>query len=251
MNKKIEELCVEYLPDRLFAFLYCNFYNRNTSISKSEKGWLIKRWGLELYAPNTKYLFPSVSEFEKKFERYFKIEPDDTAVDIGSCYGDTAIPMIMKVGQTGKVIAVEASPINAEFLRLNLTQYPNTEVIEKAVSHQQGEISFWLCTAPTGGSIEHAYGRNSEVKVQADTINNIFADVHIDFMKIDVQGTEVEAIQGGDKVLGRIPKLIVETHYRTSPARTYPRVLELMQQFGHEIHFEPENGIVYAWKNVG
>lgn len=251
LKRLFDAFCLKFLPKAVFARLYCTFYNRDTKIEKRDDGWLITRGGMEMLSPTPKYLFPGLSHFEGKLERHFKIEPGDTAVDVGACYGDTTVPMAMKVGETGRVIGVEASPVNAKYLRLNLGKFPNAEVVEKAVSNKTGDISFWLHFAPTGGSIEHAHGRNQEVKVQADTLDNILKDIKVDFLKIDVQGTEAEAIEGAREVIARTPKVVIETHYRTTAQRTYPKVLEMMKQFKHTIHFDPADGIVYAVNETG
>ncbi len=242
----ISKIATEYLTDRIFATLYTTFWSRDTRIEKQGEGWMIRRGGLELLSPTPKCLFMRISEWEERFERFFKIEQGETAVDVGACYGDTTVPMVMKVGSTGKVIAVEPSPINAQFLRLNLQRFNNCEVIEKAMWNERGSVSFWLHAAPTGGSIEKGYGRNKEVIVSADTIDNVLAGTKIDFLKIDVQGCEIQVIEGASETLSRVPKCIVETHYRTSSARTYPKVMEMLEKFGYQLNFTIDNGLVYA-----
>lgn len=237
------------LPDSLFAYLYVEFWDNTTQIDKKNGKWLIQRDGLSLYSYTAKYLFPRMSEFEAKFERFFKINEGDTVVDIGACIGDTSVPMAMKVGDKGNVIAIEALPQNAECLRLNLKKFPNCRVIEKAMSNQCGEITFWTHPAPTGGSLEHGYGRNKPVRVLTDTLNNVLDDIHVDFLKVDVQGAEVEVLQGASKVLKNIPKIVVETHYRLSPFKTYPEVLKILDKYcnTHVIHYAEDNGLVYMW----
>jgi len=240
----ISTIAIRYLPESIFAPLYTMFWDKNTRIERL--GWRVRRGGLDLLIPTPKCLFMRYKEWEDKFERFFKIERGDTAVDIGACFGDTAVPMAMKVGIEGRVIAVEPSPVNAQFLRLNLQGFGNCEVIEKAMWNEKGEVTFWLHKAPTGGSIEHAYERNFETKVMADTVDNILDGVKVDFLKIDVQGSEVQVLEGAKKTLSRVPKCIVETHYRNTPARTYPDVMKIMEGFGFKLNFTMDNGLVYA-----
>jgi FkbM family methyltransferase len=241
----IESIAVKYFPDRLFALLV-PFWIKDTKITHKPEGWLIQRAGLQMMSSTPKYLFMRMNEFEAKFEKHFKINEGETAVDVGACYGDTTIPMLIKTGKSGKVIAVEANPVNAKYLRMNVSEYQNCEVIEKAVWNKKGQISFWLHQAPTGGSIEHAYERNKEIKVDADTLDSLINGRHVDFLKIDVQGIEGEIISGAMNTLKSANKFVIETHYRDAPQKTYPKVLEEIKELKHKIFFDPKDGMIYG-----
>lgn len=251
IKKLIGKMAVEYLPDKIFAFLLTTLWSRDTKIEKRREGWLISRGGLELLSSTPKCLFLRMSEWEKRFEYFFKLERGETAVDVGACYGDTALPMLLKVGSTGKVIAIEPLPINARFLRLNLQRFSNCEVIEKAMWNKEGVVTFWASSSLMGGSIEEGHKRNRKLKVLADTIDNTLAGVAVDFLKIDVEGSEIQVLEGATETLGRVSKCIVGTHYPISPAKTktYPKVMEILKGFGYEVnYFFP---YVYAERKSG
>lgn len=69
-----------------------------------------------------------------------------------------------------------------------------------------------------------------------------------DFAKIDVQNAEVQVLEGADRFLKTTRKLIIETHSRTNEQlRTYPRVLEILKQYGYETIMD-NNGAIHAWR---
>ncbi len=202
-----------------------------------------------MLSPTPKFLGFGLKEFENKCERFFKIDKGDTVLDVGACIGDTTVPMAMKAGPTGRVIAVEPHPVNIGYLRLNLADFDNVEIISKAIWNEKGIVKFNVHSTPTGHSILEDKERNSYIEVPSDTLDNIFSDRRIDFAKIDVQGAEVQVLQGGDKFLETTRKLVVETHERFNiDKRTYPKVLEILTKYDYEIRFAADNGVVYAWQ---
>ena len=237
IKKFIGKIAVKYLPDKVFALLLTTLWSRDTKIEKQREGWMISRGGLELLSPTPKCLFLRMDEWEERFEHFFKLRQGETAVDVGACYGDTAMPMLMKVGSAGKVIAIEPLPINIRFLRLNLQEFENCEIIEKAMWNEKGIVTFWLHEALTGGSIEEGYSRSREIRILADTIDNTLASIAVDFLKIDVEGSEIQVLEGAVETLRRVPKCVVGTHHHNYSTSTYPKVMEVLKTFGYEVNY--------------
>jgi len=62
--------------------------------------------------------------------------------------------------------------------------------------------------------------RDRYTEVSCDTLDNIVGDRKIDFAKIDVQGAEVQVLEGGARFLRTARKLVVETHDQYNVKRT-------------------------------
>jgi FkbM family methyltransferase len=252
--QSMKEQFTKYSPDWLFVFVYNWLYGarRETMVNKAETGWSVQRDGVELFCPSPQWALGQtvgLRGFSDKFERYFKIEKGDVALDIGACIGDTTLPMAIKVGPEGKIIAVEPNPGNVKYLILNLARFSNVEIVEKGVWNEKGKVEFHLHNTPTGHSIIPDKERKGRMEIIVDTLDNMFGDRRIDFAKIDVQGAEVQALQGGDRFLRNVRNLIVETHCRTDEQRrTYPKVLEILKRYDIQVKFAMDNGLVYAWR---
>ena len=83
--------------------------------------------------------------------------------------------------------------------------------------------------------------------MQADTLDNIVKDWNrIDFAKIDVQGAELEVLQGAEEMLMKTKKLVVETHYHGARA-LYPKVATCLEAKGFTVHVTSDR-IVHAWR---
>src|SRR5262249_36125511 len=97
------------------------------------------------------------------------------------------------VGPTGRVFAFEPNQESASRLRrhLNLNGILNVEVVEAAVAEHAGSSYF---------NDEEYSGRLSEAGRLIKTV--CLDDYPIpDFVKMDIEGTEIRALRGGERIL--------------------------------------------------
>jgi len=243
MKKWFIESCPNWLFPTISNTYYALSHKEKVKIDKDKGGWLVQKGEIKLLSPTPKFLGFGMSEFENKCERVFKIEKGDTVLDVGACIGDTTTPMALKTGPTGQVIAVEPHPLNVKYLEYNMAIFKNIEIIQKAVWKEKTKIKFNVHSSPTGHSIIADKERDQSIEVQADTLDNICCHRRIDFAKIDVQGAEAQALEGGDEFLRTIRKLV-----RWDPEkRTYPSILDILNTYDFEsVIYSPQNGVVYA-----
>lgn len=243
-------------PDRLLA-LAANFYYwlrlKNFAVVPNGGNWLILRKNLKLLSPTPKYLGIDLKTFERLFERFFGIKRGDTVLDVGACIGDTTVFIARKVGREGLVVAVEPEPTNAAHLRLNTAAFGNVRVVEKAAWNRRGTMKFGIYSqCPTGHSLMRGEGRVFNVEVQADTLDNIVAPLEggIDYAKIDVQGAELQVLEGAERMLETTGRIVVETHYKHDERRTWPEVSDFLVDRGFTVQITPEEKIVYGSKEA-
>lgn len=183
--------------------------------------------------------------FHRKFERFFNIEEGDIALDVGACVGDTTVPMAQKVGSEGLVIAVEPHPDNTKFLKLNTSRFGNVEIVEKAAWNETKKLSLFVSKAITGHALIKEF-RTQQIQVEAITLDDMTEHLaKLDYVKIDVQGVEVQVLEGASHMLDKTRKIVVETHYRYNDKCTYPRVAEMLRRKGFLVRVAPD-GIVHG-----
>jgi FkbM family methyltransferase len=238
-------------PDKYFGSIANTYYalrRKDCHITRSGSEWIVEKNGVRLLSCTPKFLGFGLSGFEIKCERHFKVESTDICVDVGACIGDTTIPMLMKATD-GTVFAVEPDPTNLEYLKRNLVGYEHAKIVPKAVWNKKGTVEFHIHSTPTGHSILPDKERKRIVEVEADTLDNLFENISVDFAKIDVQGAEAQVLDGASKFMEHTRKLVVETHGRYNVKnRTWPQVLWLVQKHYGHVKYEHDNGCVYAWK---
>jgi len=140
-----------------------------------------------------------------------------TFIDIGANIGQYTLLAASIVGNSGKVVSVEAVPDTYKIMEKNLLLNNINNVIghNVALSNSEGFTTFHLghygnCGAsslkPTINTGAH------EIKVKTKTLDNLLTDLNkIDIMKIDVEGAEVMVLRGGRRIIEKFrPLLILE-----------------------------------------
>ena len=131
------------------------------------------------------------------------IKPGYTCVDLGANIGFFSVLFAHWTGPNGKVFAFEPSPENLVLLRKNLkiNGISNVEIVDKAVSDEEGVIKLHLCKDNFGDNRIYASEEEKDrktVDIQAIKLDDFFASKSkpIDFIKMDIQGAELRALKG-------------------------------------------------------
>lgn len=142
-----------------------------------------------------------------------EVKKGHTVLDIGANVGHFTILMAELVGKDGKVFAFEPDPESFEELKKNIEKYgyENVTLVKKAISDINGKASLYICHGDRrNNSLYDKYDRYIEV----DTIrsDDYLNGHHIDFIKMDIQGGEVAALEGMSNILqnNKNVKMIIE-----------------------------------------
>ena len=138
----------------------------------------------------------------------------DTAVDVGAHEGYLTLWMTTLVGRTGSVYAVEPNPENLRFIERNieLNAVANVTVIPKAVGDRPCVLPFRA--EPDGGAwggLAPSASPESKplIEVEVDTPDRLFGGLeHLELLKVDTEGTELNVFLGGEEVLLRLKPVI-------------------------------------------
>jgi FkbM family methyltransferase len=136
-----------------------------------------------------------------------------TAADVGAGLGSDALSMAEAVGSSGRVIAVEPDPGDAQILRENAkrTRGARIEVIEAAAWSTPGELDLGRDPAGHGDHrVGPAAGERETVPVKAVRLDDVLPS-RVDLISIDSQASEHVALRGAQRLLERSrPQLLVE-----------------------------------------
>jgi len=129
-------------------------------------------------------------------------------LDLGAYDGDTVRELLQYTdGKYSSLIAVEPDPKNFKKL-VNKTSM--AECINKGVYNFRGEISF-----STEASRNSSISDSGKRVIEVDTIDGIAGDRNITYIKMDVEGSEMAALQGGAETILRCrPKMLISAYHK-------------------------------------
>jgi FkbM family methyltransferase len=176
--------------------------------------------------PEFPILCPSFTEpyvTTQEYLKYAQLKAGDIVLDLGCYSGLTSIAFSREVGPSGKVIALEADPINFAAAQTNIARHvlidkiDNIVLMNNAAGSGRGMISF-ASDGTMGAANASIVNDNRGVSVEIaslglqDIVDTCSLE-RIDLIKIDIEGSELDVLAGAESFFKRFrPKLIVEPH---------------------------------------
>ena len=190
------------------------------------------------------------------------VQPGDVCIDVGAAAGIYTLALSRLAGPTGRVHSIEPLPFaNLQLARLlNVGRAANVRQHAMALSTEPGvDIMsvpvgrFGLVTGRSfldrragGPDPNTEFPGRAAIMVTVDTLDALCAREGIDrldFVKIDVEGAELEVLEGGRQVIQTLqPAMLVEIEARHAARyeRTTDDVTEWMLARGYTM---------YTWKH--
>ena len=257
MIAEIKKRIFEKSPERLFALILVIYWalhpNRpKVIVAPFRNHWLLlwKNYASVLTSPKCLISVPGGPY--KLATRYLRVESGDVVLDVGACRGEFIVPVAENVGNKGLVVAIEPEPGNLVALKKAVSGLGNVRIVNKCACNRKEKVKLFLSKYPGEHSLVNL-GEKMErtIETQADTLDNICSQLKIkmvDFIKMDIQGTELQALEGAIGILKTVRKIVVETHRVSGKEPTWPKVQKFLKDRGFETYVEDE--IVYAWRRL-
>ncbi len=165
--------------------------------------------------------------YEPEVTAFFmrSVRPGDTALDLGAHVGYFTLLLAKLVGPRGRVVAFEPHPENFALLSKNVREngYGNVSLYQAAVADRSGRG--WLLPDQFNSG-DHRLAKLPPTDPSAIEIDTVALDDQLRslagtsrWIKMDVQGAEVAALRGMERVIESCRRLSVVVEF-------FPRALE-------------------------
>ncbi|MDR3251537.1 MAG: FkbM family methyltransferase [Tannerella sp.] len=203
------------------AFLE-NFYN-NLSDQQSKDS--LVAYLMSKTRQDMKYL-PAVFDKIQYFPKgIFALSEKESYFDCGAFTGDTVMEFLKATGGLySRIWAAEPDKSNCERLikyveESNLT---NVTVINKGIYGSAGQLPF-----RADGNMLSMITDDSDSYIDVDTIDNIVAGEPVTYIKMDVEGAELEALKGAEQTIRKYkPILGISIYHRQSDLTDIPAYIK-------------------------
>jgi FkbM family methyltransferase len=180
-----------------------------------------------------------------------------TIVDVGAHTGTFTLYAAAHA-PNARILAFEPEASNAAMLRRNIAENrleQRVETVEAAISDHDGTATFHVTfeQSGSGGHSLYKYAKtDTEVTVPLVSLASIFARpgfATIDFLKLDCEGAEYDALYGlSDNQLSSIRFIAMEYHHFSDDPRHAPEPLKtFLEQHGFAV-MKPSKGLFFAVK---
>lgn len=206
----------------LRRFKYGPLVNRSTIL-------LLTPDGAQLYCPISDIMgqFSVVDEIylDQGYDRYFEPKRGFIVIDAGAHVGIYTVKAAKKVGKTGLIISIEPSPYTYRLLITNLRMnnlLRNVIPMNIALADFRGSARFYLSSySPKTDSLRadiysSSFSNKRWVSVPVDTIDSVMEKLGLercDLLKVDVEGSEMEVLQGAANTLEKTSSVVVASYH--------------------------------------
>ncbi len=182
------------------------------------------------------YLFRNQYFFDRNGKK-IQPEPGDYVIDGGACLGDTALVFSNAVGLEGKVFSFDPVRENLEILRFNIEQLPisNATAIPYGLSNKE-----FICNPTPLGSYDPGF-RAFNAPTPLQKLDNLVKQgsiPRINFIKLDVEGSELDALEGAKQSIQDFkPKLAISLYHNPDDLFSIPLYVKKTFPF-YDLHVD-------------
>lgn len=196
-----------------------------------------------------------INDYErKKLLERFPIKTGDVVLELGAFCGFGTMKLSNMVGEQGQVIAVEADKINYKILEKNIknNKLTNVKILNKGIWNSKGELSLYKESNQRNSLVEELLDNveNSE-KIEVDSIDNIlkkFEIKQVDFVTMEINAAEIEALKGMGNVLSQDNvRIIAAGWYEYNGKPAWKEMKKILEKNGFTVYIGVQNR-VYALK---
>lgn len=177
------------------------------------------------------------------------LKPGMTFVDIGANLGYYSVLAAERVGADGRVIAFEVNPRLYDILYTNLEIngfHGRSTCVNKAVFSANTELTFHFMAKHQGSGSLYATSQGAAdyndtivaQKVTAITLDDAIGDQPVDFIKMDIEGAEMDVLTAAERVFTSNPNLMAVIEFSpgfVNDAKKSARAWDLLADWGFDI----------------
>jgi len=179
--------------------------------------------------------------------KYLNLNKGSIVIECGAYIGYYAIKASEIIGKDGYVVAIEPIEENLNLLSKNIKEnsIDNIEIVPKGIWNKKSKQKI-IREKRQRASINNlaSVKTNQEIEIDCDSLDNILKNHDItkdDFIRIQVNGAEIEALKGMEKTLKKGPKILITSLYDKNKTSNVKIIKMILANNDYRVEFE--NGV--------
>jgi FkbM family methyltransferase len=263
MKKRIKKFLSRMVPkSRLKEKMKLSFYNITApkgisfALDNGRQKFQTHYRGLDFTTSDA--LYNIVPDFGF-YTHFHKIKSGDVILDAGANNGYVSLYFSKMAGPSGKVYAFEPDSINIAHIRQNIALNPdagNIAIQNLLLWNENTEVDFYEAGTVGSSAVWKPEGEKL-VKKQAVTIDQWVKENGIgklDFIKMDIEGAEIEAMEGCKETIRTLkPDFAIASYHIVDGAPTYLKMEEFFRSIGYPyktMRFKKSEIITFAGNGI-
>jgi FkbM family methyltransferase len=195
-----------------------------------------------------------------ELDGYFKLrmpQSGEVVVDAGAWKGHIAIVAARLVGPRGKVVAIEPQKVMSDRLKSRMTRLglKNVTVVNSALFDCTSELAVAHRNDQEFNVFSRAVDTQDTELVTLRTLDDILDTLgvrQVNFIKMDIEGAELEALSGMRATLSSMhPFLAIASYHWREGTTTSSRVEEILRSYNYSCRTgHPWHLTTWGWDNA-
>ncbi|MFN4971397.1 MAG: FkbM family methyltransferase [Bacteroidota bacterium] len=210
-----------------FKLRYYNFIFRGKFQFKALSDGTYKTYINQISVTSKQALYHIAPDF-LYYNTFYNICPGDNVIDAGANFGHLSTYYSKLTGTAGRVYAFEPDSINRMFITENIglnTDCPKNIILEDLLIWNTNSLIDFCESGTVGSSALYFNSTSKIIKKQSVTLDEwVFQQQikRLNFIKMDIEGAEIQAMEGAVKVLTTLkPDLAIASYHIVDGKPTY------------------------------
>lgn len=266
LKKSIKKTISSFVPKGIYKeqlkVLWYNVFSNSKvkyKVIKRDSGFLYKTQYVDLKLYTNEPLYTITPDFDN-YQHFYKIKSADVVIDGGANVGVLALLFSMRVGSNGYVHCFEPDRYNINKLMKNFSINNcsnNYSVYRELMWNEETEIDFQESGTVASSALWFS-GTNNIVKKKTTTLD-VWAKINqikrLDFIKMDIEGAEIQAIEGCRSIIKKYkPNFAIASYHVINGKPTYLELEKFFKGMNYPYitkRFGSDEIITFAGPEVG
>jgi FkbM family methyltransferase len=175
--------------------------------------------------------------FEREIYKFQTANPKPRIIDCGANIG-LSVLYFKKLYPGAAITTFEPDPKALAALRANVAAINASDVtiIPHAVAGSDGILQFFSEGAD-GGRVSTEHDTTSIISITTERLSPHLSK-EVDFLKIDIEGSELEVLEEAQGSLGKVRAIFVEYHSLASKPQELDRIIAILSAAGFRYYIE-------------